>query len=53
MNTHGRGRLVAPLTWGGIIGNVFGEPMGVREQQLVAPLTWGGIIGNVNGFQFL
>ncbi len=43
-----KGNLVAPLTWGGIIGNFLGkdpDPSGTR----VAPLTWGGIIGNFWG----
>ncbi len=36
---------VAPLTWGGIIGN-FRTIQGKDKRIYVAPLTWGGIIGN-------
>ncbi len=36
---------VAPLTWGGIIGN-SGDRFVVVSHDVVAPLTWGGIIGN-------
>ncbi len=37
---------VAPLTWGGIIGNALSETRHTFCGSDVAPLTWGGIIGN-------
>jgi hypothetical protein len=41
---------VAPLTWGGIIGNLMVSVIQpLRLSGLVAPLTWGGIIGNFKG----
>ncbi len=48
--SHDRTIRVAPLTWGGIIGNVgiFNE-LSIRKKSFVAPLTWGGIIGNKGG----
>ncbi len=36
---------VAPLTWGGIIGNLDSATF-PSFSEAVAPLTWGGIIGN-------
>ncbi len=36
---------VAPLTWGGIIGNAKKKSTS-NKRRSVAPLTWGGIIGN-------
>ena len=38
---------VAPLTWGGIIGNSMTMAIAVKLAK-VAPLTWGGIIGNLS-----
>ncbi len=44
-------RRVAPLTWGGIIGN-FSLKFKVTTPENVAPLTWGGIIGNISRWMF-